>query len=106
MSKMLIKYSDNWADEMGLEGLFVCSSDEWEAYKETVKKYFESRDSYIYYVGSNEDIEYNSADELLSTFAVVCSDIHSSGLGILETCKFLPVGFTGPDYFDIDEDDE
>lgn len=28
MSTMLIKYSDNWADEMDLEGLFICSSEE------------------------------------------------------------------------------
>lgn len=105
MSKMLITYSDNWTDEMDLDGLFVCSSDEWEKYKETVKKYFESNDSYTYYVGTNEEIEYNTAKELLSTFEIICSDIHSSGLGGLEFCNFLPIGFTGPE-IEIDEEDE
>lgn len=106
MSTMLIKYSDNWADEMDLEGLFICSSEEWEGYKESVKKYFEVNSSYTYYVGTNEEVEYNSANELLGAFEVVCNDIHSSGLGVLEFCNFLPVGFTGPDGFEIDEEDE
>ena len=103
---MLIKYSDNWADEMDLEGLFVCSSAEWEEYKDSVKKYFEVKSSYIYCVGTNEEVEYNSANDLLSAFEVICNDIQSSGLGVLEFCNFLPIGFTGPDGFEIEEDED
>lgn len=33
MKKMLVKFSSNWADEMDVEGLFLITQEDWEAFK-------------------------------------------------------------------------
>ncbi len=66
MQHVLVKWSSNWADEMDIEGFRIMKQEEWEAYKKEVrkKKYF------CIYVGTNEDIEYSSGEDLLAEIKV------------------------------------
>ena len=106
MKKLLIKFEANWADEMDIEGLFVITEAEWTLYKQKATAYFKTNNTLNYCIGSNEDIEFYSYTELMEAFTVVSEDIYNSGLGILDTVSFLPIGYTGPEYFDEDEDDK
>lgn len=109
MPKILVKFSSNWADEMDIDGLYVTTADEHRDFIDNVNKYFEHNDSINYCVGSNEDIDYESAEDLLSCYEIVCTDLHACGLGALEFANFLPSGFCGPEIEDFefkDKDDE
>ena len=62
MSKVLVKWSDNWADEMDLEGFAVMESQEWK----DIKKKFEKHDhGFDISVGTNEDIDYSDGKDFL-----------------------------------------
>ena len=106
MEQLLIKFEANWADEMDVEGMFVMSSDDWDKYNEVVEKYFEEADEMSYCIGTNEEIEFYSAEEVLDCYTVLCGDMAAEGL--LAMKKHLPIGFCGPDfdYFDEDEYEE
>lgn len=58
MTKVLVHYSDNWADEMDVDGFafFKCKED-WESYKSTWEKYLSDKESQEWYIGTNEAIE-------------------------------------------------
>lgn len=106
MEKLLIKYSGNWADEMDLEGLFIVTKDEWEAYKKIADGYFNLQETLSYHVGTNEEIEYQTYSDLMEDFEVLCDDIYSCGLGGLDGVNFIPCGFCGPAKEDFEIDDE
>ena len=109
MPKILVRFSSNWADEIDIDGLYVTTDVEHSNFIDNVNKYFEHNDSINYCVGSNEDIDYESAEDLLSCYKVVCSDLYACSLGTLEFANFLPSGFCGPEIEDFafkDKDDE
>lgn len=56
---VLIKWSDNWADEMDLEGFAVMDTDEFAKWKENIPS------PYTFYVGTNEEIDYSTKKELI-----------------------------------------
>lgn len=66
----LVKWNDNWADEMDLNGFKLMSNEEYDTYIGGWKKAFEYKGSYTMCVGTNEDIEYESFEELVRTFDV------------------------------------
>jgi hypothetical protein len=66
----LVKYDSNWADEMDIDGFRVFTDKQWEKYQKDFKKLFKEDRGYTYYVGTNEDIEYNSFDEFMSDLKV------------------------------------
>ena len=103
--KILVKFSNNWADEMDIEGLYVTTQEEHNEFIKKVHNYFKSNNELIYTVGSNEEIEFSNAEELLECYTVVCSDIHACGLGPLEFADFLSIGFCGPDDYCFDSDE-
>ena len=103
---VLVQTNDNWADEMDIDGLYVTTADEHRDFIDNVNKYFEHNDSINYCVGSNEDINYESAEDLLSCYEVVCSDLYACGLGTLEFANFLPSGFCGPEIEDFEFQDK
>lgn len=70
----LVKWSDNWADEMDLDGFKVFTNEEFEAYIQGWKKAFEYRGSYTMCVGTNEEIEYESFEEFERTLDVSALD--------------------------------
>ena len=106
MPKILVKFSSNWADEIDIDGLYVTTDVEHSNFIDNVNKYFEHNDSINYCVGSNEDIDYESAEDLLSCYKVVCSDLYACGLGALEFANFLPSGFCGPENEDLIESED
>ena len=106
MPKILVRFSSNWADEIDIDGLYVTTANEHRDFIDNVNKYFEHNDSINYCVGSNEDIDYESAEDLLSCYKVVCSDLYACGLGALEFANFLPSGFCGPENEDLIESED
>lgn len=67
MSKVLIKYKDNWADEMDLEGFSIMDLDAWTKRKESISNITES---FTICVGTNEDIEYRNGNAFLRRLVV------------------------------------
>lgn len=73
--KYLIKFSDNWADEMDIDS-FVLMDQEWkDEYFNRLKNDFEERlkekDYFCLNFGSNQGIEYEKFDELMRCFTVI-----------------------------------
>ena len=66
----LIKFYDNWADEMDIYSFCLRPKGFFKKFEEVVNKYFEFEDSLELYVGSNEEIVYESASEVLNSFYV------------------------------------
>jgi hypothetical protein len=67
MSKVFLSWYSNWADEMDVEGTAIMDKKDWEDYRETVSKI---NKSFYLYIGTNEEIEYSSGDELLNEITV------------------------------------
>ena len=98
MKYLLVKYDDNWADEIDLKGFKVLAEEEWEK----LKSYIPNK-KFTRYVGSNEDIEYLSKDDFLSRFSV--QEITWEECQVFK--KFFPYGDGKFPDFDWDvEDDE
>ncbi len=68
--KLLIKFSDNWADEMDIDGTAIKTEAEYEKYINAAKKAFEHEDVIYFGVGSNEGIEYTSFEQFEKTLTV------------------------------------
>ena len=68
MTKLLVKYQDNWADEINVFGFSVFDSR--EEYDEYIG-YLTSEMPFNKYIGSIEEIEYITAEQLLSTLTVI-----------------------------------
>lgn len=105
MSKVFLSWYSNWADEMDVEGTAIMDKKDWEDYRETVSKITRRFELYI---GTNEEIEYSSGDELLNEITVKPMTDEEA-----ETVrKFVgsESGFTqflgADDYAEDDEDDE
>lgn len=79
--KLLVKYDSNWADEMDIDGFKVLTNEQWEQYQKDFKKHFKE-EGYIYYVGTNEEIEYNDFEEFRNDFNV--SEITDEEAAVLE----------------------
>lgn len=61
MSTMWLgKWSDNWADEMNLDGFVVYTEEQKAAWLAATNHIA----GYTYYVGTNEEIEYDSPGDL------------------------------------------
>ena len=61
----LVKFEDNWADEIDISGFKLFEKDKWEELK---KKILTITGEINIYFGSNEDNEYDNAEDLLSCF--------------------------------------
>lgn len=60
---LLIKTDTNWADEMDINGFFLCTESAWKDYQEKVKAY----EGYIeVHFGTNELNEYRNAEQYFS----------------------------------------
>lgn len=68
MKQVLVKYDDNWADEMDVTGHKVISEDAWNKFLELVDKI---EFPITIGVGSNEEIDYDTKEQLLGAFSVV-----------------------------------
>lgn len=67
MSKLLIRFRDNWADEMDLDGFQIMTTTEWNDYKD---KLISIKCSFEVYWGTNESNEYESGRVVLDHLSV------------------------------------
>ncbi|MEC0031032.1 hypothetical protein P4L24_24630 [Bacillus cereus] len=66
MKLYLLKFDDNWADEMDLDGHMVLTEEQHEKFQERVKR----AAPFTFYVGTNEEIEYDDTDELERAYEI------------------------------------
>ncbi len=93
---LLVIYRGNWADEMDIDGFFTTTQEWWDAFVERVNKHFENDDMFSYYVGTNEEIDYPSAQDLLHDFKI--QEITAEEDATLKKLfRGGTLGFTGPD---------
>ena len=67
MSKVLIKWSDNWADEMDIEGFVVENKEkanEWLHNMKSITKHFDIC------IGTNEEINYDNGEKFAETIII------------------------------------
>ena len=67
----LVKFADNWADEMDIEGLTIMSNAdfmEWAKLVEDVAKKIDSGCPYTYWLGANEWLDYESGKDFKACF--------------------------------------
>ncbi len=87
----LIKYKDNWADEMDIYGFHILSDETWEKFLAFLDRVKEIPDFQLNIgVGSNEDIDYDSVESLLKAFTV--TDIYAEDVASIESNFKLPYG--------------
>jgi len=67
MKKVLVKWSDNWADEMDVEGFVILEKEEWES---TKKRILSIKEEFTMYIGTNEEIEYANGKDFLTNIEV------------------------------------
>jgi hypothetical protein len=60
---VLVKYCDNYADEMDIYGFIALLEEEWKAYKTKLKKIYGTK-TYTHSFGTNEQIDYRNINEL------------------------------------------
>jgi hypothetical protein len=105
--KVLLRWSSNWADEMDVEGYVMTTKDKSDDWRKKLKQIDYS---FSLQIGTNEDIEYSSGEDLISE--VVTKNITDEEYVILKKYFGMYGGHTnfwdGLDYVfeDLDEDDE
>jgi hypothetical protein len=85
----LVKYEDNWADEMDIEGFHIVSDEAWQKFLDMVTP--ELFGSYSFCIGTNEEIEYEDAEDVLSAFEA--TDISDEDAKAIQSNLKLPYGF-------------
>lgn len=91
-----VRYTDSWADEMTIEGFSIMDEKEYERYVVTVNAIItdmECGQPFIYYVGSNEEIEYDNVDDFLSAFETSEFEEYPEGIEMVFGKKFPEFGF-------------
>lgn len=66
-SKILIKFSSNWADEMDIEAFEVVTVKSWNKWL----NHWQSLDSFGLSVGTNEEIEWDCLEDYLSDLTLI-----------------------------------
>jgi hypothetical protein len=98
MSKVLLIWNANWADEMDIEGFSLYDKEEWEIYKKKLK----TKKRFGIYIGSNEEIGYESGEDLLEEITVkkITPDEEKT------IKKFFKDGFGHLEFLEVYPDDE
>ena len=63
----LVKYEDNWADEMDLVGFMIMTDQDYDDWLIAVKNTFADNENQSYYCGSNEEVEFELYEFILCT---------------------------------------
>lgn len=98
--KLLIKWSDNWADEMDLNGFHIMSEKAWLEFLKlldnAIEIYAKHSDDlfkvFNFCVGTNEEITYKSKEDFLNSFEIDEIDENAEQV-IKDNFKPLPYGF-------------
>ena len=91
-----VRYTDSWADEMTIEGFSIMDEKEYERYVVALNAIItdmECGQSFIYQVGSNEEIEYDNVDDFLSAFETSEFEEYPEGIEMIFGKKFPEFGF-------------
>lgn len=91
-----VNYKDNWADEMFVDGFSIMDEKEYEHYTATVNAIvadIECGLPFIYQIGTNEEIEYDNANDFLSAFEVSEFEEYPEGIEMVFGKKFPEFGF-------------
>lgn len=91
-----VNYKDNWADEMFVDGFSIMDEKEYEHYTATVNAIvvdIECGLPFVYQIGTNEEIEYNNANDFLSAFEVSEFEEYPEGIEMIFGKKFPEFGF-------------
>jgi hypothetical protein len=92
----LIKYQDNYDDEFDIEGGFVV--EEKESFLKNLRRTFEEDGTFSFNFGSNESIDYNSYEDIISKFTI--TSITKEQEKVLRKLDLLSYGtFPEPDTF-------
>ena len=68
---VLVQTHDNWADEMDIYGYRIISRAAYDQRLIELQEEFEEADgTYMWYIGTNEEIEYSNFDNFLETLTV------------------------------------
>lgn len=67
----LVKYKDNWADEIDVEGCQVMTENEFHNYFNAAKKAFNECNCINFYIGSNESIEYENYEDFIKSIQII-----------------------------------
>ncbi len=67
---LLLRYSNNYADEFDVDGFIVMSESAWEEHKAMAAKIFEEKAEVEVYFGTNEWISYYDLEEYVDSFKV------------------------------------
>lgn len=68
---VLVQTNDNWADEMDIYGYRILTINQYHQRLVALQSEFEENDgSYVWYIGTNEEIEYDCFDNFLETLTV------------------------------------
>lgn len=79
----LVKYSDNWADEMDIEGFAVFTQKEFCDFSnaiEEIMNLIKNGKTYTYWFGTNEGVEYDHVNYFLKSFEIKTIDALSYSL--------------------------
>lgn len=104
MKYYLYRFSDNWADEMDLEGFAILTELEKKTALASIKKEFRNGGSIDF--GTNEDNEYDSLEDVMAciTFKTITSSEYYT---IKKVFGGTTMGETGPlNGYDFDDDDD
>lgn len=66
----VVHYSDNWADEMDIEGFRIMSGSELNDYIKFAKLVFKEDGYYDYHIGTNQEITYENFGIFASNFEI------------------------------------
>ena len=91
-----VRYTDSWADEMTVEGFSIMDEKVYERYVVALNAIItdmECGQPFIYYVGSNEEIEYDNVDDFLSAFETSEFEEYPEGIEMVFGKKFPEFGF-------------
>lgn len=91
---VLLTYDDNYADEFNIHGLRVITKEQYEKSLKELDLYFEKYESYYWYFGTNEAMEYHCAESLLGAYDVV--DLTEEQYLFYKQENLLNFGHTGP----------
>jgi len=106
MAQVLLIWNSNWSDEMDIDGWVTMDSEDWKSYKKLLKN---REEGFTFYVGTNEEMEYENGKELLDEItakkisdeeAKVLNKLFDGAFGF--TC-FTEVGEDEEEWDDYDE---
>jgi hypothetical protein len=67
----LMKYSDNWGDEMDIEGTFVVSESDKNTFQLALKGMKNEVVEVSFYIGSNEEMIYDEIEDFIASITFI-----------------------------------